>query len=315
MRVERNFAYGLVVLLSIDLGKNFEEIMQSRIDMFHKVDKDYGELLLLLDHLADVSFVRIESHYRNAMSEFKDRKASGEIDQNEGVSYLLSAYFLAMRAWDTSDSICCLLRYGKADSAYELWRTLFNLVLNISSMDNSSDTENAGERYLSQALADCEKYEKNLAKAWIDSMTDMEDLEKSTELLRQEFEGIEKLDGWIIAPSDRTLETRALAAGLPAQYYLDYFLAGKSSHGSAISTLKRPSILSLSEKFEMPPVEASPRGVDYVAFITAFLLDSMVDRFVYGTREGEVEEEEDWRQDSQNSVARIFELAQDRVSC
>lgn len=146
-------------------------------------------------------------------------------------------------------------------------------------------------------------------------MTDMEDLEKSTELLRQEFEGIEKLDGWIIAPSDRTLETRALAAGLPAQYYLDYFLAGKSSHGSAISTLKRPSILSLSEKVEMPPVEASPRGVDYVAFITAFLLDSMVDRFVYGTREGEVEEEEDWRQDSQNSVARIFELAQDRVSC
>ena len=289
--------------------------MQSRIDMFHKVEKEYGELLLWLDHLADVSFVRIESHYTNAVNEFKDLKDRGEIDQNEGVSYLLSAYFLVKRAWDTADSICCLLRYGKADSAYELWRTLFNLVLNISSMDSSADPENTGERYLSQALADYEKFEKNLAKAGIDSVTDMEDLEKSIEMLKEEFEGIEKLDGWIISASDRAIETRALAAGLPGQYYLDYFLAGKSSHGSAISTLKRPSVLSLSENGEMPPVEASTRGVDYVAFITAVLLDSIVDRFVYGTREGEVEEEADWCKDSQDSVARIFELTQDRVSC
>ena len=288
--------------------------MQSRMDMLTQVKGEHGELLTLLDRVTEISFVRVRSHFRHAWHQHLKKKQSGRLSNSGGVSFFVAANFLAERACYTAEAVSCLLWHGYADSAYELWRTMFNLELNVSSMVESPDPECIAERYLSAALEDLHRHEQRLADLGLKAAVASEPLEPSVERLREEFEGIEKQDGWIENKGNRKTATRAELANMQFDYMWDYDLASKSAHGAAISTLKRPSAYFPKGQGELPPVVQSTRGIEIVTVRAAKSLCSITDKFVYGTRESVLPKEASWLDDSDRVLDQLVSVAIEGLS-
>ena len=266
-------------------------------------------MLSLLDRLTEISLVRTRAHFKNAVDHFLEENQS-ESPGETGVSYLVAVKFLAERTCYTAGAISCLLRNGFADSAYELWRTMFNLELNISDIDQSQEPEHAAARYLSAAMEELYRHETKLSDAGLPNLIDPEDLKNSVEKLRDEYPDIEKQDGWIANKADRKVQNRAELAGMPFEYFWSYDLASKSVHGAAISTLKRPSVYFPRGRGELPPVEQSVRGIEEPALLAARSLCSVVGRFVYGTSQPELPEEEQW----ERACKEIYRMLTDMFS-
>ena len=288
--------------------------MQSRMDMLMQVEGEHGELLVLLDRVTEISFVRVRSHFRHTWHQHLEKKQRGSLSKSGAVSFLVAANFLAQRACYTAEAVSCLLWHGYADSAYELWRTMFNLELNVSSMVESPDLGRTAEKYLSAALEDLHRHEQKVADLGLKTAMASEPLEPSVERLREEFEGIEKQDGWIENKGNRKTATRAQLANMQFDYLWDYDLASKSAHGAAISTLKRPSVYFLEGKGELPPVTQSTRGIEIAAVRAAKSLCSITDKFVYGTCESVLPQEASWLDDSDRVLDQLVSVAIEGLS-
>ena len=288
--------------------------MQSRMEMLMQVMNEHGGLLTLLDRITEISFVRVRSHFKQAYQQYLEEKQSGSLPEEEGVSFLVVANFLAERACYTAEAVSCLLWHGYSDSAYELWRTLFNLELNVSKMIQSSDPEHTAKRYLSATLEDLNRHETKLVDVGLKGTLDAERLATSVGRLRHEFEGIERQEGWIDNKEDRRTAKRAEQAGMQVEYAHDYDLASKSAHGAAISLLKRPSAYFPKGGGKLPPVAQSTTGIEIPAILAAKSLCSVADKFIYGTRESESPEEASWVMESNRTFQELALLAMGSLS-
>ena len=81
--------------------------MLSRMNMEIQVSEKHGEILSLLDRLADISFVRVRSHFKHAWRLSEKRKEIDPPEPNWGANFLIGANFLAERACYTAEAISC----------------------------------------------------------------------------------------------------------------------------------------------------------------------------------------------------------------
>ena len=282
--------------------------MLSRMNMELQVSEKHGEILSFLDRLADISFVRVRSHFEHAYRLREERKKSSPQEEKGGASFLIAANFLGERACYTAEAISCLLWHGFADAAYESWRTMYNLEVNIATMRQSPDPEEISERYVSAALQDHYDHESKLASAGLTDPAESAELKPLIDRLKEEYPGINGRDGWIAEKKNRHPATRAKSAGMEFEYRWDYDLASKLAHGEAISMLRRPGAYFPRGEGELPPVRPSPEGIDQVTILTARALCSIVGHFVNGTREPRLSEEETWVKDSDQALRRLASL-------
>ena len=214
--------------------------MLSRMNMEIQVSEKHGEILSLLDRLADISFVRVRSHFEHAWRLSEKRKEIDPPEQNWGGNFLIGANFLAERACYTAEAISCLLWHGFADAAYESWRTMYNLEVNIATMGLTPDPEETAERYLSAALQNHYDHESKRASAGLTDPAESVDLDPLIDRLKEEYPGINGRDGWIAEKKDRQPANRTKSAGMEFEYRWDYHLASKLAHGEAIRCCDGP---------------------------------------------------------------------------
>ena len=275
------------------------------MNMQLQVTEEHGEILSLLDRLADISCVRVWSHFEHAYLLNMQRKETSPEEETGDFNFLVAGNFLAGRACYTTEAISCLLWHGFADAAYESWRTMYNLEVNMATLTGDPDPEKAAERYLSSTLQDYYDHESKLARAGFTDPAESEEMKPLMDRLKEEYPGISGRDGWILRKADRDPAKRARSAGTEFEYRWDYDLASKLAHGEAISMLLRPgAYFPHGGQGELPPVRPSPVGIEQVTILTARALCSIVGEFVHGTLEPELPEEKDWRQDSDLALRR-----------
>ena len=286
--------------------------MQARLRMLGEVTKEYGEMLEAFDRLTEIAYVRIRSHFRHTLAQVGEDKQVDMHQEGTNVPYLAAINYLAERACYTAEAIATLLWFGYADTAYESWRTMFNLQLNISDIQNSEDPCGTAERYWSASFSELHFHEGKVSEAGLSNSVDPQDLEAGMQSLRREYPGIEGLEGWIEEPENRRMGNRVELAGLLPEYSWDYNLAGKSMHGAALSSLKRPSVYFPGHG-ALPPVEQSPRGIEVPTLLAARSLYVVVERFIQCTSQEPLPEDTLWAQDAEATLQRLADLFGERL--
>ena len=138
-------------------------MVRERLQHFSRVAGEHSALLNLLDQIIALAFIRANMHFEYACEQFRNEQSADHPADDPTAHYLLAGYFLTERACYTAEAITCLLWHGYADAAYETWRTLHHIALNVGELSRDATDETA-ERYLSAALAEMHHNEGQIRK-------------------------------------------------------------------------------------------------------------------------------------------------------
>ena len=290
--------------------------MQERLDNFGKVAEEHGERLDLLDRIIALVFIRANVHFEYAYDQFRNEQTAGHPENTPTAYYLLAGYFLAERACYTAEAIAYLLWHGYADAAFENWRTLHHIALNLGEL-SEDETKDAAERYLSAALAEMHYNEDRIRKAGAPSIHSDAMWERIQTLIpdltQQYGADIMNLDGWIKDPSNRKLRDRAKSVGLLEQHEVFYEEASKLAHAGSVSMFKRPSVgpENIGDFHSVLTARPSTVGVSRVATLAAVYVHRIVQQYIDCTEQVEIHDDVQWEEDAIAMQKKIINAIDD----
>jgi hypothetical protein len=293
--------------------------LQERLEHFRKVAQEHSALLTLLDQIIALAFIRTNVHFEYAYDQVRNERSAGRSADEPTAYYLQAGYFLSERACYTAEAMSCLLWHGYADAAYENWRSLHHIALNLGEMSRD-ETEETAERYLSAALAEMYHNEGRIREAGApsihsDAMWDrMQNLIPA--LTHQYGNEIARLDGWVKDPSNRKPRDRAKSLDLLAEHEMFYEEASKLAHAGSVSMLKRPSVgpENIADFHSVLTARPSTIGIPRVASLAAAYVHGIVQQYIDGTEQFGVVHDSQWEADAvamQEQLATMVGVAPD----